>query len=622
MKKQFYLLIFSLIGYAATAQTPGGVTGSVLWLKANDGGGISAWLDKSGTGNDFTQAVPANQPSLALNVYNFNAGLQFDGLNSFMANALPTGFPASAAPRTIIVVANANPDPAPNYYRWILAYGNVGFFSQTCQVGNHTGSLANDFYANDEETANFWDNSANSKGALASFTLDALSNGIQYDRGNFLQTKSFSFLSAPSANAVIGAVSTAPAELWSGSIGEVIMFDAALSDADRTKVESYLALKYGFTLGSTTNLINYTASDGTTVYWQSSATYQNDVFGIGTDNGTGLIQTQSNSINSGSGDGTGGNGLGNIVLSTATPLADKQFLLIGNNADDLFEHIIAPGETAPIAVGSQRINRNWQVQNTNAVGAVNLSFDTTGLTLAGGSTLSNFRLMVDADGDGDFSTGTTYIAASSATGNKINFTGVTLPNNAIFSLITQTSALLPAIMQDFTVTLQKNRATLNWKTSSEVNVDHYTAEYSLDGNTFLAFGTVAALNGAGINEYTLTQGNVTAGIRYYRIRRVDKDGRFQFSIIRLVKAGGLTSVTLKANPVATTAAELIIDVPQNQNAVIRVISTSGKILSQQNAGLSTGINNISTRTAQLAAGTYFIQVQLNNEIVNKKFVKL
>ena len=46
--------------------------------------------------------------------------------------------------------------------------------------------------------------------------------------------------------------------------------------------------------------------------------------------GAGLTQTQSNSSNSGNGSGAGQFKKGNMTLFTATPLAEDQFLLIGN----------------------------------------------------------------------------------------------------------------------------------------------------------------------------------------------------------------------------------------------------------------------------------------------------
>ncbi|MEP7279510.1 MAG: T9SS type A sorting domain-containing protein [Bacteroidota bacterium] len=623
MKKFFYLFYALCIAVSLSAQTPGGVSGSVLWLKANTGAGSATWTDYSGMANDFHQATPANQPAVNTNVFNFNPALSFNGTSSFMDQPAPTGFPTGNNDRSIFVVANAS---ATNSYRWILAYGTVGSASGTCQTGNFGGALTNAFYGSPADiiSANYWDNVTNTNGALATFTINSNTETL-YNRGIVLTSQvNITTLTAGSVNAVIGAINTVPAELWAGNIAEVILFNTALTSAQRNQVESYLALKYGFTLGSNSSPLDYAASDGT-IYWANSSTYQNDVFGIGTDNGTSLSQVQSNSTNSGSGDGTGQNISGNLVLSVGSALADKQFLLIGNDGGSLAEHLIVPSEAPTDAVGSQRVLRNWKVQNTGTVGTVDLSFDISGLSVTGGTTASNYRLMIDGDGDGDYTTGTvTYAIPSSFSGNRLIFTGITLANNAVFTVLTQASAfVLPAVWEGFAVSLQKAKATLVWKTSDEINVDHYVVEYSTDGTVFKPAGTVVANNnGAGQHVYTFAQDNLPAGTRYYRVRRVDKDGQFQLSDVKSVRPGGLSAVTVRSNPVTKDALELNIDVAQNQKAVIRIVSINGRILVQQNIGLTTGSNAIKTSTSHLAAGTYFLQVQLSNEIVNRKFVRL
>jgi hypothetical protein len=39
---------------------------------------------------------------------------------------------------------------------------------------------------------------------------------------------------------------------WKGDIAEIIFYADSLSDAERQRIESYLALKYGMTLDQTT----------------------------------------------------------------------------------------------------------------------------------------------------------------------------------------------------------------------------------------------------------------------------------------------------------------------------------------------------------------------------------
>ncbi len=181
MKKIFYSCLL-LLNVTLFAQAPGGVAGSVLWLKANTGVGASTWNDNSPQANHFSQSTPANMPALTPNVYNFYSALDFDGANSFMVQPAPTGFPAGNANRTIFVVATAGVSSG---YRWIFAYGTpFSGLDVTCQMGNSSGALANAYFGStaDMETAGYWDAVENSNGALASFTINSKQE-TQYNRG-------------------------------------------------------------------------------------------------------------------------------------------------------------------------------------------------------------------------------------------------------------------------------------------------------------------------------------------------------------------------------------------------------------------------------------------------------
>src|SRR5882762_2316324 len=102
MKKIFYLAVFLFAAITMFGQAPGGVSGSALWLKGNTGASATAWTDYSGLTNNFS-ATTGNEPVLNSNVFNFNAALGFNGINTYMTNATPNGFPTANNGRTIFV---------------------------------------------------------------------------------------------------------------------------------------------------------------------------------------------------------------------------------------------------------------------------------------------------------------------------------------------------------------------------------------------------------------------------------------------------------------------------------------------------------------------------------------
>lgn len=75
------------------------------------------------------------------------------------------------------------------------------------------------------------------------------------------------------------------------------MYNDDITQAGRNKVNSYLAIKYGITLDQTSPQ-NYIASDSS-ILWNATtnSAYKNNITVIGRDDGAGLSQKQSKSVN-------------------------------------------------------------------------------------------------------------------------------------------------------------------------------------------------------------------------------------------------------------------------------------------------------------------------------------
>jgi hypothetical protein len=84
-----------------------------------------------------------------------------------------------------------------------------------------------------------------------------------------------------------------------GHIGETIVYGAGTLTTERRKVDSYLAIKYGITLGQV-NTDHYLDTSGNIV-WNggTNATYNNNIFGVSRDDIEILEQKVSKSVNNG-----------------------------------------------------------------------------------------------------------------------------------------------------------------------------------------------------------------------------------------------------------------------------------------------------------------------------------
>lgn len=88
----------------------------------------------------------------------------------------------------------------------------------------------------------------------------------------------------------IGQTNWADGPYFKGQISEFIVFNTSLSITEVQKVESYLSLKYGKTLSQSSGFQDYLASDGSSVWANDDDGYDQNIFGLGRDDNSGLNQ--------------------------------------------------------------------------------------------------------------------------------------------------------------------------------------------------------------------------------------------------------------------------------------------------------------------------------------------
>ncbi|PWG04983.1 T9SS type A sorting domain-containing protein [Polaribacter aquimarinus] len=188
-----------------------------------------------------------------------------------------------------------------------------------------------------------------------------------------------------------------------GAVAEVILYSDAHTDARRQEVETYLAIKYGFTLDVTDNSGSivegdYILTGGNPTIWDytTNAAYHNDVAGIGRDDAMDLDQFQSKSVNS---DAIITIGLGAIASTNLTNgnsfTNNKDFLVWGNdngviNNTTTSELVCAPEIT---------IGRKWKIEENGTVGSVQIAVNrsTIDAALVTPNTLKVLKVADDAN---------------------------------------------------------------------------------------------------------------------------------------------------------------------------------------------------------------------------------
>ena len=176
-------------------------------------------------------------------------------------------------------------------------------------------------------------------------------------------------------------------------------------------------------------------------------------------------------------------------------------------------------------------------------------------------------------------------------------------NNFLYHyMVIKRDAILPVSLLDFTAKALNNNVQLQWTVTNEINVANYVVEFSSNGRTFNTIGTVVATDVKALQKkYGFIHTSPVNGKNYYRIKMVDKDGKYARSSTLIVIIGN-NDVFIYPNPFRDQL-NIIVRSNISTTATVRVSDVTGKQLLQQTFSTSTalGLNH-------LAAGMYIVQV--------------
>jgi len=414
---------------------PGGISIPNLWFKANTGvttGAAFNWDNEGALLNArASQSTASNRPlyntasSNAVNQINFNPSISFDGSNDYLStinlNIIPVNNNSTAGSQFVVFRRKAGSTGV------VYSNGGPGFafgVGSTVDGGMWLSNLGFHNTVPDSSVAMIsLVGTASASNPLLIMQRNGSRNFTTINAGGFAHVDNQVFEMGRYNNASFANM----------DLSEIIIYPSAISNEDRVKVQSYLGLKYGISLGNNIDPVDYVSSSNQFI-WNSSNIYKYDIFGIGRDDLSGLNQIRSSSANTSRGDGTGISGKASVTVAAVSPLDNNEFLVIGHDNGALTE-VATNLPASELRLKSKRLSRQWKVKHTGNVGKLNLYMDISGLCLTS-SKAADFKLIVDIDGDGDFSTGKDSITvAASLSNNVLLFNNILLPNNSFFTLI-------------------------------------------------------------------------------------------------------------------------------------------------------------------------------------------
>jgi hypothetical protein len=186
--------------------------------------------------------------------------------------------------------------------------------------------------------------------------------------------------------------------------------------------------------------------------------------------------------------------------------------------------------------------------------------------------------------------------------------------------------LLPVDINSFTASRQNNTVQLNWSALSATPDVYFEIERSNNGNTFQLIGKVAGSGPVAQSmHYSFDDNNpFTTGVNYYRLKEINNNGSYKYSAVVSIKmdAKPQRSVTILSNPV-TDRLNVRISSDAATNMQLKVINDLGQVIYRQSGAINKGDNFMAITGGQLnglGKGMYTLQVNMNNETFNTKFI--
>ncbi|MEO7045041.1 MAG: T9SS type A sorting domain-containing protein, partial [Ferruginibacter sp.] len=214
-------------------------------------------------------------------------------------------------------------------------------------------------------------------------------------------------------------------------------------------------------------------------------------------------------------------------------------------------------------------------------------------------------------------TSDTWVTSGASTDNTSENT-VTVPSVAVedvnswWTLVDQ-DYVLPLTILNFSAEKQNTNAVLKWTVTQQINVNYYEVQRSINAVDFSPIGKVNAIsNNANSNNnysYSDALNNINSNTIYYRLRMVDRDGKFVYSTIKFISLTGNESNLIQVFPNPATIYFIIKfgSVIQG-NYILAISDAAGKKVMTKEMAIAPNSTFYFHRGTDMAAGTYFISI--------------
>ncbi len=183
-------------------------------------------------------------------------------------------------------------------------------------------------------------------------------------------------------------------------------------------------------------------------------------------------------------------------------------------------------------------------------------------------------------------------------------------------------SILPVNQLDINAVVDNNMATVNWKTTDEINVDFYEIERSTNGNTFSRAGAANAKGNGSFNySYADDVSAVNTSFVYYRIKVSGKNGTVTYSQTIKAALGKNVKIAVMPNPFSSFLNIELTAIKKNK-AAITIFNTSGQRVYSNSFPLQKGTSSFNVNEfGALPKGIYIIAITTEEGSLKQKLLK-
>ena len=160
----------------------------------------------------------------------------------------------------------------------------------------------------------------------------------------------------------------------------------------------------------------------------------------------------------------------------------------------------------------------------------------------------------------------------------------------------------------FSAKKEDKKVKLEWYTLTELNTSHYEIERSKNGTDFEKIGQIAAAGNSGLRtDYSFADALPNKSLNYYRLKQFDRDGKFTYSGIRLVKFNDDKQFIVY--PTVSSGQFTLSGI--TESVQVKIFSSSKQLVQS----FATASPVYKMNLSALAAGTYWLIIEKDNRIL-------